>query len=80
MFLAERRKKERGEKMERSTGKKCLVCGGEIIKRSHIPYKPAVSANLFGPGSRNIATEKDRIIDGYHCENCGCEYHKLPKK
>ena len=63
---------------EKLTGKKCL-CGGEIIERSHIPYIPAVSENLVGDGSKNIATEKNRKINGYHCENCGCEYNKLPE-
>ncbi len=64
---------------EKYTGKKCF-CGGIIIERSHIPYMPAVSKDLIGPGSRNIATEKNIEIDGYHCEKCGIEYYKLPKK
>ncbi len=64
---------------EKPTGKKCQICYGEIIERSHIPYIPAISESMIGPGSRNIATEKDRIINGYHCENCGAVYLKLPE-
>jgi hypothetical protein len=56
----------------------CRACRNNIIQRSEIPYIPAVSADLIGPGSRNIATEADRRITGYHCEFCGIEYHKLP--
>ncbi len=63
----------------RMTDKKCRVCGGQIIERSRIPYIPALSKDLTGLGARNIATEKDRKIDGYHCQKCGIEYHKLPE-
>lgn len=64
---------------EKDTNKRCLVCGGVIVERSYIPYIPAISKDLIGPGSRNIATEEDREIDGWHCGVCGLEYHNLPK-
>lgn len=61
------------------TGKDCRACGGPIVTRTEIPYYPVVRADLIGPGSRNVATEKDRVYKGYHCDTCGIEYHKLPK-
>lgn len=63
---------------EKQTNKKCF-CGGNIVERSHIPYKPLINIDYYGPGSRNIATEDDRKIDGYHCDKCGIEYYKLPE-
>lgn len=65
---------------ERETGRICPVCGGSIVRRSYIPYIPAISRDIIGPGSRNIATEASRQTDGYHCDNCGIEFHKLPEE
>lgn len=59
---------------------KCIVCGGDILRRTAIPYIPKNDGGLFGPGSYNIATEKDRITLGWHCSNCGIEYRHPPKK
>ncbi|MDX9913067.1 MAG: hypothetical protein RBS77_00610 [Candidatus Moranbacteria bacterium] len=65
---------------EEKTGKKCH-CGGEIVERFRIPYIPAAAGgeDLIGFGSFNVATERDRQHEGYHCDSCGIEYHKLPK-
>ena len=63
----------------KSTGKSCVVCGGDIMERSFIPYIPMISAAMCGDGSRNIATEKNRQVDGLHCDRCGLTYHQLPK-
>ena len=58
----------------------CVVCKKrEIIERSHIPFVAAISSDICGPGGRNVATEKDRKHDGFHCSKCGLEYHKLPQ-
>lgn len=66
--------------MEKRTDHICKVCQGWIMERSEIPYVPAVSKDLFGPGSRNIATEADRLITGWHCGSCGIEYRKPPNR
>ena len=63
---------------EKNTDHNCRVCGSIIVERSVIPYIPAFSADAIGPGSKNIATEKDREITGWHCSGCGIEYRKLP--
>ncbi|WP_156820695.1 hypothetical protein [Thioalkalivibrio thiocyanodenitrificans] len=67
------------EPREKSSGEACVVCGHEILERSVIPYIPYEGAGLYGPGSRSIATEKDRRVTGYHCPVCGIEYHHLPR-
>ena len=65
---------------DKKTGKKCVVCvNGEIVERTHIPYIAAINLELFGPGGKNIATEKDRIHDGFYCSKCGLVYYKLPQ-
>lgn len=64
---------------EKTIDRICVVCAYNLIERSHIPYRPAVSRDIIGPGSRNTATEADRVVDGYHCSNCGVAYQKLPK-
>lgn len=56
----------------------CVVCQGDIVERSYVPYVPRTSRNVYGPGSENVATEECRKIDGYHCIHCGLEYHKPP--
>ncbi len=48
------------------------------MERSVVPYIPAISADLIGPGSCNVATEADRRVTGWHCGSCGVEYHKPP--
>lgn len=63
----------------RNTESSCSVCGHIIVERSHIPYFPAISKDIVGPGSRNTATERNRQTLGYHCSYCGIEYHKLPQ-
>lgn len=68
------------EEKKRGTGVMCGDCFDEIIERSIIPYIPKQNAKLIGPGSENIATEKDRQILGYYCDECGRAYHKLPSK
>jgi anaerobic ribonucleoside-triphosphate reductase len=62
---------------ERLTYANCTVCNGTIVERSSIHYI-AVNKDMIGPGSCNIAMESHRQIDGYHCNVCGIEYHKLP--
>jgi len=62
----------------RATGVSCPSCGDMILERSYIPYIPAISADLLGPGSNNIATESDRRIHGYHCMSCMMDFHDLP--
>lgn len=57
----------------------CVVCGEGLIERSDIPYIPAVSRDVIGPGSRSIATEANRRVCGWHCGRCGLEYRQLPK-
>lgn len=64
---------------ERAVEACCVVCGERLLERSELPYIPAVSSNLIGPGSRNVATEADRRVLGYHCGNCGLEYRQLPR-
>lgn len=64
---------------ERVVAARCVVCGEGLIERSEIPYIPAVSSKLIGPGSRNIATEADRRVLGWHCGRCGLDYRQLPK-
>jgi len=66
-----------GHKEER-TDSVCSACGGWIMARSAIPYRAAVSPDLYGPGSRNVSTEADRRVLGWHCGSCFIEYHKLP--
>jgi hypothetical protein len=56
----------------------CPVCQGWIMARTAIPYRAAVSPDLYGPGSRNVSTEADRRTLGWHCGNCFIEFHKLP--
>ncbi len=64
---------------EKKTGVECIVCKrGIIVERTHIPYIAAISPDIYGPGGKNVATEKDRARDGFHCPECGIEYHKLP--
>ena len=63
---------------EKETGSFCSYCGGRVLERSFIPYKG--NRNIVGHGSRNRATERDREVNGYHCDLCGLEYHKLPPK
>ncbi len=65
---------------EKDTGRKCVVCGKKIIERTHIPYIAAISSDLYGPGGRNIATEENRLHDGFHCSKCGLVYYKLPEE
>lgn len=65
--------------LERAVEYRCVVCGERLIERSELPYIPAVSVNLIGPGSRNIATEADRRVCGWHCGHCGLEYRQLPR-
>ncbi len=64
---------------ERSIEARCVVCGEGLIERSEIPYRPAVSGDCIGPGSRNTATEADRRVLGWHCGRCGLEYRQPPK-
>jgi len=64
---------------ERAVEACCVVCGEHLLERSELPYIPAVSGNLIGPGSRNVATEADRQVRGWHCGRCGLEYRQLPK-
>lgn len=63
---------------KRNTGIRCPVCGGFIIERSTLPYIPRRKHGVIDPGFENIATEKDRIIDGFYCAVCKTEFHKLP--
>ena len=57
----------------------CSACGCfRIVQKSSIPYRPAHRSShgpVFGPASRNVSTEKDRVINGYHCPECGLEYN-----
>jgi len=62
----------------KATGVRCPSCGDMILERSYIPYIPAISADILGPGSNNVATESDRVIHGYHCISCMMELHDLP--
>ena len=68
---------------DEKTGVRCVIpgCSGEIVERFKIPYIPAEPGgeNLFGFGSFNVATEKDGISNGYHCDKCGIKYLHLPK-
>jgi len=64
---------------EKPTNAECVVCKTLIVERSFIPYIPRVSEHMFGSGSENVATEKDREITGYHCPKCGLQYYQLPK-
>lgn len=49
----------------------CPICNIGIKVKSSIPYIPRESADIIGPGSRNIATERDRKVDSYFCDSCG---------
>lgn len=64
---------------ERAVESCCVVCGERLLERSDLPYIPAVSGDLIGPGSRNITTEANRRVLGYHCGTCGLEYRQLPR-
>lgn len=67
--------------MKKKTKAICSVCKKKtIVERSHIPYIPATNRKVYGPGSKNMATEKDRIISGYHCTQCGIEFYQLPER
>ncbi len=67
--------------MKKKTKAVCPVCQNKtIVERSHIPYIPARGKRaIIGPGSKNMANEKDRVISGYHCGSCGIEFHQLPR-
>jgi hypothetical protein len=66
------------EYSETITSVRCVVCRRLLMERSKIPYRPLISKDLLGPGSMNTATERDRVVLGYHCPGCGIDYHQLP--
>ena len=47
----------------------CVVCGGNLIEHSH-------SETMF---VGTINQDLVKVIDFYHCDECGIRYEKLPK-
>ena len=55
------------------TGRKCPVCGGEIVKE--ISYKITTVPVIIGINANNY--EK---IEIFYCSKCGIIFKKLPSK
>lgn len=54
----------------------CKICGNYLVEKSHIPFIPRAPHSLviYGPGSANIATEADKIVDSVYCPTCRVKY------
>ena len=57
--------------MERSTGRKCEVCGGDIFETFKMEYDPGTGPPVIGPGSRQ---QFHRVSKGFYCKKCGIKY------
>jgi hypothetical protein len=55
---------------DNKTGKKCRVCGGELLKE----FRIVSYDNIIGPGHKSHAE-----LYGYYCSQCGIRYKNLPK-
>jgi len=54
---------------EKPTNKRCPTCGGLIVQRRLIFDRLSMNEAL-----REVILKG---TDGFHCEGCGLEYHKL---
>jgi len=56
------------------TGRKCPVCGGEIVKE--VSYKIATIMPIIGINAKN----PHKKIEIFYCSECGIVFKKLPPK
>jgi hypothetical protein len=54
----------------------CVVCGGLIVDRRRRVHRPLGLDTPIGPSHRGPPSPAPH--EGFHCRNCGLEYHKLP--
>ena len=63
-----------GEGIIKYTGKKCIVCGGDIVELIVNEYNPKTGPPIVGPGSKGQFHE---VSKGFHCESCRLKYADL---
>lgn len=69
---------EQGQEKEMEPGKKCPVCGGEIVEKFFWveKYNPLFGPPLIGPGSKEQICRVEKRTDPY-CRNCRIKF-QLP--
>ena len=56
------------------TGRKCPVCGGEIVKE--VSYQLTAAIPTIGINAKN----PHKKIEIFYCSGCGIVFKKLPSK
>ncbi|MBU1046787.1 hypothetical protein KKH36_03350 [Patescibacteria group bacterium] len=81
-FKENREKEKENPYQEKKTGRFCSSCGGEVVERTRKPANfTGGRKGVFGPGGhKKFAGYGNPVTEGFHCDICGIEYHKLPPK
>lgn len=58
------------------TEMRCVVCKEPLTVQEYHVFDPTTGPLIIGPGSRGQFSKRTSI----YCENCGLEYHHLPKE
>jgi len=56
-------------------GEKCLICGGEIVKKFGREYDPSSGPPAYEPSFRD---QFRKVLKAMYCERCGVMYYHPP--